>query len=88
MLFYNSLYRGMCIKATIVAYAFSVQCFENVTIVAYAGLRVNSKLPIGINFQGIILMFLQLTGHPQNFHAQILVAKYWLALIEEQYARE
>ena len=28
-------------KATIVAYAFSVQCFENVTIVAYVGLRVN-----------------------------------------------
>ena len=39
-LFYNSLYRGMRIKATIVAYAFSVQYFENVTIVAYAGLRV------------------------------------------------
>ena len=33
----------MCIKATIVAYAFSfsVQYFENATIVAYAGLRVN-----------------------------------------------
>ena len=30
----------MHIKATIVAYAFSVQCFENATIVAYAGLRV------------------------------------------------
>ena len=30
----------MHIKATIVAYAFSVQCFENTTIVAYAGLRV------------------------------------------------
>ena len=30
----------MCIKATIVAYAFSVQYFESVTIVAYAGLRV------------------------------------------------
>ena len=30
----------MCIKATIVAYAFSVQCFENATIVVYAGLRV------------------------------------------------
>ena len=27
-------------KATIVAYAFSVQRFENATIVAYAGLRV------------------------------------------------
>ena len=31
----------MRIKATVVAYAFSVQCFENATIVAYAGLRVN-----------------------------------------------
>ena len=30
----------MRIKTTIVAYAFSVQCFENATIVAYAGLRV------------------------------------------------
>ena len=38
--FYNSAYRSMCIKATIVAYAFSVQYFENATIVAYAGLRV------------------------------------------------
>ena len=33
----------MHIKATIVAYAFSVQYFENATIVAYAGLRVNSS---------------------------------------------
>ena len=32
----------MSIKATIVAYVFSVQYFENTTIVAYAGLRVNS----------------------------------------------
>ena len=31
----------MRIKATIVAYVFSVQYFENTTIVAYAGLRVN-----------------------------------------------
>ena len=31
----------MRIKATIVAYVFSVQCFENATIVAYVGLRVN-----------------------------------------------
>ena len=30
----------MRIKATIVAYVFSVQCFENTTIGAYAGLRV------------------------------------------------
>ena len=30
----------MHIKATIVAYAFSVQFIENATIVAYAGLRV------------------------------------------------
>ena len=31
----------MGIKATIVACAFLVQYFENATIVAYAGLRVN-----------------------------------------------
>ena len=31
----------MHIKATIVAYAFSVQCLEDATVVAYAGLRVN-----------------------------------------------
>ena len=30
----------MRIKATIVAYAFSVQYFENTTLVTYAGLRV------------------------------------------------
>ena len=30
----------MRFKATIVAYAFSAQCFENATIVAFAGLRV------------------------------------------------
>ena len=30
----------MCIKATIVAYAFSVQYLENATIVAYPGLWV------------------------------------------------
>ena len=30
----------MRIKANIVAYAFSVQYFENTTIVAYVGLRV------------------------------------------------
>ena len=34
----------MRIKATIVAYAFSVQCFENATIVAYAGLRVKDSV--------------------------------------------
>ena len=38
VVFYNSLYRGMRI---IVAYAFLVQYFKNVFIVAYAGLRVN-----------------------------------------------
>ena len=32
----------MGIKATIVACAFSVQYFQNATIVAYASLRVNS----------------------------------------------
>ena len=31
----------MRIKATIVSYVFLVQYFENTTIVAYAGLRVN-----------------------------------------------
>ena len=31
---------GMYIKATIVAYAFSMECFENATIVAYAGLWI------------------------------------------------
>ena len=31
----------MRIKATIVAYAFSVRCFENTTLVAYVGLRVD-----------------------------------------------
>ena len=36
----------MRIKATVVAYAFSVQCFENATIVAYAGLRVNRTVSI------------------------------------------
>ena len=34
----------MHIKATIVAYVFSVQCFENATIVAYVGLRVKKIL--------------------------------------------
>ena len=34
----------MRIKATIVAYALSVQCFENATIVAYAGLRLMASL--------------------------------------------
>ena len=33
----------MHIKHTIMAYAFLVQCFENATIVAYAGLRVNQQ---------------------------------------------
>ena len=37
----NSLYKSMHIKATIVAYAFSVQYFDNAIIVAYVGLRVN-----------------------------------------------
>ena len=32
------------IKATIVAHAFSMQCFENATIVAYAGLKVNNMM--------------------------------------------
>ena len=37
-LFYNSLYRNMHIKATMVAYAILVQYFENATILAYAGI--------------------------------------------------
>ena len=46
----------MHIKATIVAYAFSVQCFENATIVAYAGLRV--KKAVGSAFtETSILIF-------------------------------
>ena len=48
----------MRIKATIVAYAFSVQCFENATLVAYAGLRVK-----GISLQNI--------SSPANYSAQI-----------------
>ena len=32
----------MCIKATVVAYAFSVQCFENATIVAYTDLGIKA----------------------------------------------
>ena len=34
----------MRIKATIVTYAFSVQYYENATIVVYAGLRVKCVL--------------------------------------------
>ena len=40
ILFYNSLYRGMRIKATIVAYALLVKLYTNATIRAYTGLRV------------------------------------------------
>ena len=40
---YNSSYRSMCIKATIVAYVLSIQYFENTTIVAYEGLRGNKN---------------------------------------------
>ena len=36
----------MLIKATIVAYVFLVQCFENVTIVAYAGLTVKVLIAV------------------------------------------
>ena len=48
----------MHIKATIVAYAFSVQCFENATIVAYAGLMVKSRayLRLQINSFGLLVM--------------------------------
>ena len=39
----------MCNKATIVTYAFSVQHFENTTIVAYVSLRVNWFSAMKIN---------------------------------------
>ena len=48
VLFYNGLYKGMRIKATIVAYSFLVQCFENATIMAYVGLRV--KIIVGFQY--------------------------------------
>ena len=38
-----SLHKGMHIKATVVAYAFLVQYFENVTIVAYSNVAANSQ---------------------------------------------
>ena len=44
----------MRIKATIVAYAFSVQCFENATIVAYAGLRVNHLVFISAHSKEVL----------------------------------
>ena len=40
-------------KATIVAYALLMQCFENATIVAYVGLRVKSGCQTVV-FQNII----------------------------------
>ena len=43
----------MHVKATIVAYAFSVRCFENITLVAYVGLRVNVR-PIKIVYDPIM----------------------------------
>ena len=39
----------MHIKATIVAYAFLVQYFENASIVAYVGLRANIRSILEIN---------------------------------------
>ena len=41
--YFTTVYTEVCmhIKATIVAYAFSVQCVESTTTVTYAGLRVN-----------------------------------------------
>ena len=39
----------MRIKTIIVAYALSVQYFENTTIVAYAGLRVNQLMGLKAN---------------------------------------
>ena len=43
------LYRGMHIKATIVAYTFSMQHFENTTTVAYEHLRVKEWLLLCIS---------------------------------------
>ena len=48
----------MRIKTTIVAYAFSVQHFENATIVAYAGLRVKCSNYIVKYIFGFIGSFL------------------------------
>ena len=36
--------------ATIVAFAFLVQCFENATIVAYVGLRIKSRQQLIFTF--------------------------------------
>ena len=44
-------------KATIVAYAFSEQCFENATIVAYAGLRVK-LVPLYFYISLIFIIFM------------------------------
>ena len=64
----------MRIKATIVAYAFSVQCFENATIVAYAGLRVKylTKESFLLLCKSLIWLHLVDTWH---FQRQ-LISKY------------
>ena len=51
----------MHIKATIVAYAFSVQCFENATIVASAGLSV--KKAVGNAFATTSILILNEKGN-------------------------
>ena len=46
--YFTTVYTEVCVsKATIVAYAFLVQYFENATIVAYAGLRVKASKHFG-----------------------------------------
>ena len=59
-LFYNSLYRSMRIKATVVAYAFPMQYFENATIVAYVSLRVKCTRLLADTSQ-VIVVILTLT---------------------------
>ena len=58
----------MRIKATIVAYAFSVQCFENATIVAYAGLRANHIGSISKHITPLIINSLRVTHRHTDMH--------------------
>ena len=51
----NSLHRSMYIKATIVAYVFSVQYFENATIVAYADLSIKLGILISMHWCGPVV---------------------------------
>ena len=47
----------MRIKATIVAYVFSVQYFENVTIVAYVGLRWLATIHVWLHHKNLNAWF-------------------------------